>query len=151
MGDGQIREEVLEARRRGVIFEIGHGSGLFGFRTAEAILTAGFVPDVISSDVHALSINGPAFDRLMTMSKFLCLGMELVDAIRANTAGPAAALGPTDIGTLEIGAVGDATVLELAGGEFEYRDVLGEVRAGRHQLKARGLVVSGRWWHSPRA
>ena len=60
--DGQIREEVLEARRRGVIFDIGHGGGSFGFRTAEAMLTAGFLPDVISSDVHALSIKGPAFD-----------------------------------------------------------------------------------------
>ena len=56
--DGRVREEVLEARRRGVIFDIGHGSGSFGFRTAEAMLTAGFLPDVISSDVHALSIKG---------------------------------------------------------------------------------------------
>ena len=54
--DGRIREEVLEARRRGVIFDIGHGSGSFGFRTAEAMLIAGFLPDVISSDVHALSV-----------------------------------------------------------------------------------------------
>src|SRR5499427_4347643 len=123
--DGQIREEVLEARRRGVVFDIGHGSGSFGFRTAEAMLTAGFLPDVISSDVHALSINGPAFDQLVTMSKFLCLGMELVDVISASTAAPAAALGRTDIGRLAIGAVGDASVLELAKGEFEYRDVLG--------------------------
>jgi len=113
-GDGQIREEVPEARRRGVIFDIGHGSGSFGFRTAEGMLTAGFLPDVISSDVHLLSINGPAFDQLVTMSKFLCLGMELIDVIRASTAAPAAALGRTDIGRLEIGAVGDATVLDLA-------------------------------------
>ena len=89
--DGQIREEVLEARRRGVIFDIGHGSGSFGFRTAEAMLAAGFLPDVISSDVHALSINGPAFDQLVTMSKFLCLEMALIDVIRASTAAPAAA------------------------------------------------------------
>jgi len=149
--DGQIREEVLEARRRGVIFDIGHGSGSFGFRTAEAMLTAGFLPDVISSDVHALSIKGPAFDQLVTMSKFLCLGMELADAIRASTAAPAAALGRTDIGRLEVGAIGDATVLELAEGDFEYRDVLGEVRAGRQRLKARGVVLAGSWWHPPRA
>jgi dihydroorotase len=149
--DGQIRVEVLEARRRGVIFDIGHGSGSFGFRTAEAMLTAGFLPDVISSDVHALSIKGPAFDQLTTMSKFLCLGMELTDAIRASTVAPAAALGRTDIGRLEIGAIGDATVLELAEGDFEYRDVLGEVRAGRQRLKARGLVLAGRWWRPPRA
>jgi hypothetical protein len=49
------------------------------------------------------------------------------------------------------GAIGDATVLELAEGDFEYRDVLGEVRAGRQRLKARGLVLAGRWWHPPRA
>jgi dihydroorotase len=73
--------------------------------------------------------------------------MELVDVIRASTAAPAAALGRTDIGRLEIGAVGDATVLELAVGEFEYRDVLGETRKGRQRLNVRGLVVGGRWWH----
>jgi len=148
--DGQIHEEVLEARRRGVIFDIGHGSGSFGFRTAEAMLAAGFLPDVISSDVHALSINGPAFDQLVTMSKFVCLGMELIDVIRASTAAPAAALGRTDIGRLEIGAVGDATVLELGEGQFEYRDVLGEARDGRQQFSVRGLVVAGRWWHPAR-
>jgi dihydroorotase len=149
--DGRIREEVLEARRRGVIFDIGHGSGSFGFRTAEAMLSAGFLPDVISSDVHALSIRGPAFDQLVTMSKFLCLGMELNDVIRAGTAAPAAALGRADIGTLQKGAVGDASVLELAAGEVEFRDVLGEARTGRQWLKARGVVVAGRWWHPPRA
>jgi dihydroorotase len=84
------------------------------------------------------------------MSKFLCLGMGLTEVVRAGTAAPAAALGRTDIGSLQIGAVGDATVLELAEGNFDYRDVLGEVRAGRQRLKARGLVVGGRWWHPPR-
>jgi len=149
-GNGQIREEVHEARRRGVVFDIGHGSGSFGFRTAEAMLAAGFLPDVISSDVHSLSINGPAFNQLVTMSKFVCLGMGLVEVVRASTNAPAVALGRTDIGRLAIGAVGDATVLELAEGEFEYRDALGEVRSGRWQLKARGLVVAARWWHPPR-
>jgi len=117
-GDGRIREEVLEARRHGVVFDIGHGGGSFGFRTAEAMLDAGFLPDVISSDVHTLSINGPAFDQLVTMSKFLCLGMELVDVIRASTVAPATALGRADIGVLEIGATGDASVLETHRGRF---------------------------------
>jgi dihydroorotase len=149
--DGRIHEEVVEARRRGVIFDIGHGGGSFGFRTAEAMLASGFLPDVISSDVHTLSINGPAFDQLVTMSKFLCLGMELVGVIRASTLAPAAALGRADLGRLEIGAVGDATLLELVEGEFDYRDVLGETRSGRWRLKAQGLVVAGRWWYPPRA
>jgi dihydroorotase len=144
--DGQIREEVLEARRRGVIFDIGHGGGSFGFRTAELMLEAGFLPDVISSDVHTLSINGPAFDQLVTMAKFLALGVELGAVIRAGTAAPAAVLEREDLGQLTIGAAGDAAILELVEGEFEFRDVLGETRRGRQQLLLRGLVVGGRVW-----
>jgi dihydroorotase len=150
LGDGRIREEVIEARQRGVIFDIGHGGGSFGFRTAEGMLASGFLPDVISSDVHTLSINGPAFDQLVTMSKFLCLGMELAEVIKASTVAPAAALGRGDLGRLESGAVGDATLLELSEGQFDYRDVLGESRSGRWRLKAKGLVVAGRTW-PPRA
>ena len=148
--DGRVREEVLEARRRGVVFDIGHGSGSFGFRTAEQMLEAGFPPDVISSDVHTLSIDGPAYDQLVTMAKFLALGMDLAAVIRAATAAPAAALGRADLGRLSAGAAGDATVLELVEGEFEYRDVLGEVRRSPWQFAARGLVIGGRSWHLPR-
>jgi len=148
--DGRVREEVVEARRRGVVFDIGHGSGSFGFRTAEAMLEAGFLPDAISSDVHTLSINGPAFDQLVTMSKFLALGMDLAAVIGAATAGPAAVLGRSDLGRLSVGAAGDASVLDLVEGEFECRDVLGEVRRSRQRLVARGLVVGGRGWHPPR-
>jgi dihydroorotase len=143
--DGKVREEVAAARERGVVFDIGHGGGSFGFRTAEGMLGAGFLPDAISSDVHALSINGPAFDQITTMSKLLSLGMELAAVIRASTAAPAAAIGRPDLGHLGIGAVGDASVIDLAEGEFDYRDVLGETRKGRKRLNASGLVVSGKW------
>ena len=145
-GDGRIREEVLAARERGVIFDIGHGGGSFGFRTAELMLEAGFLPDVISSDVHTLSINGPAFDQLVTMSKFLMLGVELGAVIRASTAAPATALGRSDLGQLAVGAVGDASILELVEGEFEFKDVLGETRRGTHRLVVSRLVVAGRRW-----
>ncbi len=147
--DGRIREEVMEARRRGVVFDIGHGGGSFGFRTAEHMLEAGFLPDVISSDVHALSIDGPAFDQLVTMSKFLALGVELGAIIRASTAAPAAALGREDLGQLTVGAVADATILEIVEGEFDFRDVLGEIRRGRQALALRGLVVGGHRWPAP--
>src|SRR6478736_4802716 len=96
-GDGRVREEVREARRRGVVFDIGHGSGSFGFATAEHMLEAGFPPDVISSDVHTMSIDGPAYDQLVTMGKFLALGLDLAAVIRVATAAPAAALGRADL------------------------------------------------------
>jgi dihydroorotase len=144
--DGSVREEVAAARERGVVFDIGHGGGSFGFRTAEAMLAAGFLPDVISSDVHALSVNGPAFDQITTMSKLLSLGMGLTEVIRASTAAPALAVGRRDLGHLGVGAIGDASVIELAEGAFDYRDVLGETRQGRLRLGACGLVLSGKWW-----
>jgi len=145
--DGRVREEVAAARERGVVFDIGHGGGSFGFRTAEAMLAAGFLPDVISSDVHQLSVNGPAFDQITTMSKLLSLGMGLNDVIRASTCAAAAAVRRKDLGHLGVGAVGDASVIELAEGAFDYRDVLGETRQGRQRLGASGLVISGKWWH----
>jgi len=150
MADGRIREEVLEARRRGVVFDIGHGGGSFGFRTAEMMLEGGFLPDVISSDVHTLSVDGPAFDQLVTMSKFLALGVELGAVIRAGTSAPAAALGRSDLGHLGVGAVGDASVLELAEGEFDFKDVLGETRRGPQRLIVSRLVIAGRSWHDAR-
>ena len=145
--DGSVREEVAAARERGIVFDIGHGGGSFGFRTAEGMLAAGFLPDVISSDIHALSINGPAYDQITTMSKLLSLGMDLTAVIRAGTCAPAAAVGRDDLGHLGVGAVGDASIIDLTEGAFDYRDVLGETRHGRQRLSASGLVISGKWWH----
>ena len=145
--DGLVREEVLEARARGVIFDIGHGGGSFGFKTTRAMLANGFLPDVISSDVHILSINGPAFDLLTTMSKFLVLGLDLPTVIRLATHNAAAAIRKPELGTLKPGSVGDASILELRDGSFEYLDVIGEKVVGKQRLLAAGVVVGGKWWH----
>ncbi len=147
--DGRVREESLAARERGIIFDIGHGKGSFGFGTARAMLENGFMPDCISSDVHVLSIEGPAYDLLVTMSKFLCLGMPLVEVIRAATSAPAAAVRRDDLGTLEPGVGADASVLELRSGSFEYEDVDGVKLGGDQRLFAGGTVIAGRWWDGP--
>ena len=144
-GDGRLHDEVLAARARGIIFDIGHGGGSFGFRTARAALAAGFLPDAISSDAHQLSIDGPAYDLLVTMSKFLCLGMPLVEVVRCATATPAKALRRQQLGTLVAGAAGDASVLEIARGAFEYVDVIGETIVGDQRIVSHGAVVSGGW------
>jgi dihydroorotase len=144
-GDGRMRDEVLKARERGVIFDIGHGQGSLGFRTARAALAAGFEPDVISSDVHQLSLGGPAFDLLVTLSKFLCLGMPLNKVIKSATTSAAAALRRPDLASLKPGSPADASVLDLATGRFEYKDVLGETLIGEQRLKPAGLVANGQW------
>ncbi len=144
---GTVKPAVLKARERGVMFDIGHGMGSFAFKTARAMLANGFEPDTISSDVHALCINGPAFDLVTTMSKFLCLGMPLDRVIKAATEMPARAVKRHSLGTLKPGSPGDATILSLDDGKFDYVDVLGEHLEGRQRLHARGTVVAGKWWH----
>jgi dihydroorotase len=144
--DGAVRDAVVEARGRGVIFDIGHGMGSFAFKTAKAMLAKGFPPDCISSDVHALCIDGPAFDLLTTMSKFLSLDMKLGDVVRAATEAPAKALRRSDLGSLRPGGVGDASILALEKGAFEYVDSTGERITGTQRLSARGVVINGAWW-----
>ena len=145
--DGKVREEILAARARGVIFDIGHGAGSFGFGTARGMLQAGFLPDAISSDVHITSIDGPAYDLLTTMSKFLCLGVELATVIKLATVGPAKAIKRPDLGTLKVGSVGDATVIDLKAGKHDYADSLGERLTGDKRLLSAGVVLAGKWWH----
>ncbi len=145
--DGRVRDEVLAARAEGVIFAIGHGDGSFGFKTARAMLAHGFLPDVISSDVHILSIDGPAFDLLTTMSKFLCLGVDLPTVIRLATVNAAGAIGRPALGRLAPGAVGDASILELRSGRYEFLDAIGEKLEGTERLAASGVVLGGKWWH----
>ena len=111
------------------------------------MLEQNFLPDTISSDVHQFSINGPAFDNLVTMSKFLCLGMPLDQVICASTATPAKAIGRTDLGTLEVGAQVDAVVLNIEDGEFEYHDVTGDKFTGKQRLVAEKVILQGEIWH----
>lgn len=146
---GTIRPAVLRARERGVKFDIGHGMGSFAFKTARAMLANGFEPDTISSDIHAFCIDGPAFDQTTTLSKFLCLGMPLRDVIAASTINAALALRRPELGTLKPGSAGDATVLKLEEGRFDYVDVVGEHIEGRQRLTSTGVVVGGRWWWPP--
>jgi dihydroorotase len=144
---GTVKPAVLAARKRGVLFDIGHGMGSFAFKTARAMLANGFPPDTISSDVHALCINGPAFDQVTTMSKFLCLGMSLPDVIKASTEGAAFALKRPELGSLKPGSAGDATLLSVDDGTFDYVDVVGEHLEGRQRIHSRGVVIGGKWWH----
>jgi dihydroorotase len=144
---GTVKQAVIDARRRGVLFDIGHGKGSFAFKTARAMLANGFLPDTISSDVHKLCINGPAFDQVTTMSKFLCLGMPLADVIAASTVNAAFALKRSGLGSLKPGSVGDATILSVKDGRFDYVDVVSEHLEGNRRIASNGVVIAGRWWH----
>jgi dihydroorotase len=144
-GEGRLREAVVRARARGVFFDVGHGMGSFSWDTARKALAAGFVPDTISSDVHAMCITGPAWDLLRTMTKFLSLGLSLSEVIAGTTSRAALALRRPELGHLGAGAAGDASVLELAQMPTPLEDVLGEVVDYPQRLVPRGMVIGGRW------
>jgi dihydroorotase len=145
---GKVKPAVLEARKRGVLFDIGHGKGSFAFKTARAMLANGFYPDTISSDIHTLCIDGPVFDQVTTMSKFLCMGMPLAEVIKQSTVNAAHALKRPELGSLRAGSAGDATLLSIEEGKHDYVDVLGEHMTGDKRIVAEGTVVNGKWWHS---
>jgi dihydroorotase len=146
-GKGEVKPQLIAARERGVLFDIGHGMGSFAWKTARAMLAAGFMPDTISSDIHALCINGPVYDQVTTLSKFLALGVGLSDVIAATTVNAAKAINRPELGTLKPGSVGDASILSLEEGEFPLTDVRGEVVTGKERLFAKGIVLGGKWWH----
>jgi dihydroorotase len=149
-GQGAVKEAVLEARQRGVLFDVGHGMGSFAFKTARAMLDAGFVPDTISSDLHILNLEGPVFDQATTLSKFLSLGTPLNDVIRATTANAAAAVRRPELGTLRVGSAGDATIFTVSDGSFPYFDSVGERMTGNKKIAINGVVLKGHWWHPAR-
>lgn len=146
-GKGAIREAVLAARERGVLFDIGHGMGSFSFDVAEQMLEQGFMPDVISSDVHALCIDGPAFDNLVTMTKFLHLGMPLPDVVRAVTAAPAAFMGEPNLGHLGAGATADIAILRQIDTPTRLVDVSGDARISSQRLDVQAVILDGQLWH----
>ena len=143
--DGRVREAVLAARARGVLFDIGHGMGSFSWDTARKMVSAGFWPDTISSDVHAMCIHGPAWDLLRTMTKFLALGLSLPEVVARTTLNAATALRRPALGTFAIGAIGDASVIALEDHAIDLEDVMGEIVPHPQRLTAKGMVIGGRW------
>ncbi len=144
-GAGEIKADMRLARERGVIFDIGHGMGSFDFEVARTMLAGGMLPDVISSDVHLLCVDGPAFDLLVCMSKLMALGMPLTEIVRATTQTPADAIGRPDLGRVAVGGPGDLSVLALEPGDVTFTDSVGNTLTANERLVSRGIVAGGAW------
>jgi dihydroorotase len=140
---GRLRPYVLEARKRGVIFDVGHGGGSFLFRQAVPAMKQGFQPDVISTDLHTGSMNSGMKDILNTMSKFLNMGMPLKEVIKANTARAAEVIKRPDLGQIAEGAEADIAVLNLRRGTFGFVDVGGGKLTGDQKLECELTVKAG--------
>jgi dihydroorotase len=140
--DGRLGEAMRAGHDRGIVYDVGHGYAGFAFDVAEAMLAAGAGPDVISSDLHARSVHGPAFDLPTVLAKLLALGMPLGDTIAAATVVPARVLG-LDAGTLAVGKPADLALWKVADGDFEVYDVHGQCRVAPLRLDNVGTYVGG--------
>ena len=120
---GQLIPAVKEARERGVLLDVGHGEGSFSFRVAQLLVGMGEAPDVISTDLHAGCVNGPTYNLVTTLNKFLYLGLSLEDVILRATANPARVIDRLEgMGALKVGGIADISVLDYVDGEFELVD-----------------------------
>ena len=131
------------AHERGVLFDVGHGSGAFAFDVAERQLAAGLRPYSISTDLHARSLYGPVFDLPTTMAKLLALGLPLAEVVAAATVRPARALG-LDAGTLAVGAPADVAVFRVEEGAFEVVDAHRQTRVAPLRLVNEATYAGGR-------
>jgi dihydroorotase len=142
--EGRLLAGAQRALERGMVVDIGHGAGGFAFDVAEAVLGAGYRPDVISTDVHQLSIRGPMFDLPTTMGKFLLLGMSLPEVVERATARPARVLGlEGTVGTLRPGAYADVALFRLEEGSFPFYDTRRVRRDGRQRLRHVQTLIGG--------
>lgn len=142
--DGKVLEAVWRARERGVLFDIAHGMGAFGYDTAEAALKDGFAPDLISSDVHVIAVEGPGYDMLHTMSKLHNCGLPVAEVIGMSTSRPALAVRKPELGQLGVGVPADITVLREYESNYVFQDVVGTRRQGTTLLQPVAVYLGGR-------
>ncbi|MBI1394912.1 MAG: amidohydrolase/deacetylase family metallohydrolase [Betaproteobacteria bacterium] len=149
--DGRVLAAAMAAKQRGVIVDVGHGAGSFDFTVAEPAIAQGFVPDTISSDIHALSGNSPGRPFLpRVMSKFLTLGFSVEDVVAMATIKPARVIDREPLlGTLRPGAWADVSILDLVEGPVTFVDTKGNTRSGNRQFVPVKTVRAGRPFGAP--
>ena len=135
---------MIEGRKRGVIFDVGHGGGSFAWRIAVPAMQQGFLPDSISTDLHIGSMNSGMKDMLNVMGKFLAMGMSLDDVIAQSTWNPAKEIHHEELGNLSVGSPADVSVLRVETGNFGFTDMYGARMAGKQRLACELTVHNGK-------
>lgn len=143
--DGRLLPAALAAKRRGVVFDVGHGSSGFDYTVAEAAIEQGCPPDTVSSDIHVFSGNSPGMPYLpWVMSKLVGLGFTLPQVVTMATSAPARVVNRLPKhGTLQLGAPADLSLLEVVDGAVTFVDTRNHRRQGRLHLRPAGTIVAG--------
>ena len=142
--NGKLREYVLEAQRKGIVFDVGHGGGSFLFEQAIPAIKQGLKPNSISTDLHTGSMNGGMKNIVNVMSKFLNMGIEIDEIIKSTTWNPAKYIKRTDLGHLSVGAEADITLLNLRKGDFGFIDTQGKRMKGNNLLECELTIKAGK-------
>src|SRR5882762_3039390 len=142
--NGKVKPFVLEAQKRGIIFDVGHGGGAFSWRQAVPAMQQGFWPNVISTDLHADSMNGGMKDLSNVMSKFLAMGMSIQDVVLRTTWNPANVINRKELGNLSVGADADVAVFNIRKGDFGFIDVRKTKLKGTQKLETELTVRAGK-------
>lgn len=142
--DGNVKPFIFEAQKRGIKFDVGHGGGAFSWRQAIPSIKQGFLPDVISSDLHAESMNTGFKDMANLLSKFLNMGLTLQEVILRATWNPAMVIKREDLGHLGIGTEADVAVFNLREGDFGFMDIRRTKLMGKRKLEAELTLRAGR-------
>jgi len=143
-GSGHVNPALIEGRRRGVIFDVGHGAGSFLWRIAVPAVKEGFLPDSISTDLHVSSMNAGMKDLLNVMDKFLALGMPREQVVARTTWNPARVIRQEALGHLSVGAIADVAVLRLERGRFGLVDTNGARLDATERLVCELTVRNGK-------
>ena len=142
--NGKVNPGMWEGRKRGVIFDVGHGGGSFAWRVAVPAIQQGFLPDSISTDLHISSMNSGMKDMLNVMSKFLALGLSTDDVITRSTWNPAREIHHEELGNLSVGSIADVSVLRVAQGDFGFTDMYGAKMRGDRKFICEMTVKGGK-------
>jgi dihydroorotase len=141
---GHINPAMVQARKRGVIFDVGNGGGSFAWRVAVPAIKDGFLPDSISTDLHIGSMNAGMKDQLNVMDKFLAMGLSLDDVIAESTWNPAREIHHEELGNLSVGSPADVAVLRLEQGDFGFADMYGARLKGNRRLTCELTLRNGK-------
>ncbi len=144
LDSGEVNPGMIEGRKRGVIFDVGHGGGSFAWRVAVPAIQQGFLPDSISTDLHTGSMNAGMKDLLNVMDKFLAMGVPLDQVVRDATWNPAREIHHEDLGNLSVGAPADVAVLRVEKGSFGFTDMYGARMDGTERLVCELTIRGGK-------
>ncbi len=140
----KIKPFVYEARKRGIIFDVGYGGISFAYSQALPAIKEGFFPNSISTDLHTGSMNDAMKDMLTCMTKFLAMGMSLHDVIQASTSNPAKEIKHEELGNLSVGADADLAVLNIRQGKFGLYDYTGYKMETDKKLECELTIRAGK-------